>query len=76
MKRSDRKYFRVFLVFISLLNPVCNPSRQDAAALYSRYMGTHLATFKTVTVEGTLKLDNGNAYYLPAVSLVGASLKQ
>jgi hypothetical protein len=33
-------------------------------------------TFKTVTVEGTLKLDNGNAYYLPPVSLVGASLKQ
>ena len=33
-------------------------------------------TFKTVTVEGTLKLDNGNAYYLPPVSLVAASLKQ
>jgi hypothetical protein len=33
-------------------------------------------SFKTVTVDGFLKLDNGNAYYLPPVSIVNASLKQ
>jgi hypothetical protein len=32
MKRSDRKYFLVFLVFISLLSPACNHSKQDAAS--------------------------------------------
>jgi hypothetical protein len=31
-------------------------------------------SFKTVTVKGILKLDNGNAYYLPPVSLMNASL--
>lgn len=31
-------------------------------------------TFKTVTVDGVLKLDNGNAYYLPPVYLNNAKL--
>jgi hypothetical protein len=36
--------------------------------------GPVIFTFKPVTVEGTLKLDDGNAYYLPPVYLNNAVL--
>jgi hypothetical protein len=50
MKRPDRKYFLVFLVFISLLNPACNHPKQNAATLYRQHAGKHLATTVGVSI--------------------------
>ncbi|MGF7079671.1 hypothetical protein [Mucilaginibacter sp. UYCu711] len=42
MKSVEKKYFGLFLLFVSFLSPACNHPKQDVAVYYHSYIQHHL----------------------------------
>jgi hypothetical protein len=45
MKKTDRKYFLAFIMFVSFLSPACNHTKQqDVRSAYQQYLIKHMVS--------------------------------